>query len=425
MRPKKRNQSKQLQKCVKKSIKKVQTRRITDLNIDCLESLCLQLNLIELANVAESNIWLRTAARLAYRKRMIYRRLRLTTETIELFTTSYPIEFISSILRNFGDQIIILKIELDDKTNARNWRSIRNDINRFCSKTLHSIALNRCPNYILQRLTNQFNAVRWVTLENDTDLKIKYLQLNQHFPNMSDLSISNCQTSDQNCFVTHFPNLRKLQFNQADDTQGISIINVIRSNPQIQELTLELESNSNLFDELTSDDLAQLETLKISFILQDNNGKELHLPAVRTFEIITFGFVENFITTGIPFTFRQLETLKLEFSRPFYEIFLDFIIRNANLTTLNLITYESNEFMRDEDWMKIANALKKLKNFTVEGCLISSNALNEFTRISKALECFEIINDPRRELSTTIKLNWQVIKNGPDLIGRRIFYAGH
>lgn len=426
--------------------------KLTDQNIDCLQTILEYLKFGDFLSAASSNKRLNEAANLifirkhsrkiVYLKDMCISRDRLLKN--ELGITIYDLRTSLQFLRCFGQ--LVFEIEFVKKQPEFDQHVI-NYINEYCSESIKririenglndwanlqkpfskvkTVELKKCDavdNEIfinLNRLFPKMQILLFFICNIETPLKTVELKKcdgvdneipNRLFSKMRNLVFSNCNNETPLSIGSyHFPNLNDLSFYgkscevSSTISCGDSLAPILRLNPQLTHICI--RTNDAVLDSIdfqnaikTSQKLETL-TFAVKSFSSAPIDDVIHLSSVKRFGINTHwhDIIE------IPFLFGQLENLKMEYSNQLNAEFFSFIEKHPTIKKLE-VKVDNLSVM---DQTKIAKSLPSLESIELEKCKVSVNETAQFINYFQKLTYFKFrmnersANDDFRALLNT------------------------
>lgn len=364
--------------------------KITDINIDCLESILNYLPLSDLLNVADSTKYLKKAATIVFvqkyrKKTMQLNGLQMSKSRKILINSKIYIRDLRTalqILRCFG--YLILDLEISDeyshyyRTNV--YVYIFKYIYKFC-KSLTTITFQELPrNKAFKYLRKPFQKVKSVVFFCGV-LEKNLTPLHILFPNIQSLKIDFCDVNDLRCIEQHFDHLEHLQLS----TKKENIQAIVSLNPNLKHF-----GTHTICDMQTIQRISELQLLEsLSVVCSSDeftqfNGSPLNFKTVKKLKL-QFSHVKNRFPK-IPLIFDQLD----EFStnHRLDAEFFKFIAKHPVITKLNLPSSSSSKENIEEkqlEFLKMMHSLKELNlsqyAFSIDqviGIFDKFNTLNKF-----------------------------------------------
>lgn len=339
------------------------TKKLTDLNDDCLERIFLYLSLYDLLNIVDTNKHLKTAAELAFtenfgrEKKFIWHDHWVgvcveicINETKQLKLLPKPFR----LLRCFGHLISKQEINKSCKLNAY---KLLKYVNKYCSESTTEILIRHKRFFYENKPYPNAETVRLeycFLKENGTRFRTN-VRLNELFPNVRNLSIDCCDFK-RKCIAVHFPQLNQLEivdppgwnFKSAFESVFISrkkayhnntYVKMLHLNPQLRSLTLGRDYIATLL-RVASQQLQLLEHLELYTTgFQEFGEGVVNFPYLKELKITYFSC---FGPRKIPISASNLRTFEFCSSAEFnVDILLDFLHNHPTLTKFKLT--EKNE----------------------------------------------------------------------------------
>lgn len=292
---------------------KLNALNLTDLNIDCLESIFNHLDLIDLFNVSELNENTFEAARLVFSRQFTKYQciisghesphpICVNDATITINCDLAGLRF----MRTFGG--LMKKLQLDYIRNEQlmNDSSEVQSVFNKCATALTELRLINCDETIFSYFENTF--------ENVTNLRIscsrlgKCMDLNKWFPKLTNLEFLHNDGCVQIAFS--FPYLSFLVMDSDIERPCATTSDfetIIKSAPGLKSLSLSGAVNANLL-QFVSDHLPELTKLRlVDFHLLQEDDEVITFPTVETLHVST-GLL-GMLPSEIPFQFEHLKEL--------------------------------------------------------------------------------------------------------------------
>lgn len=327
-------------------------RRITicHLNHHCLEKVFRYLNLTDLTNVAESNVYLAGIA-------CNFFVLKYSTMKYHCYGTEMGDDTFMLLLHHFGEYIQILHVDFSH--HADRDRILFDAITKHCKATVTELVFGGLHNTIIP--DQPFPKVTKLNLINNIGrfaVNQSILQLNKWFPNVNALQIQNVSNFWKIFPITKCESLKHFaiyNFPERDTKDTVQkMAQFLCANPQLTGLEMDeiSEENMQVFVEYAPKQLPNVERLGIVSPhpypfgpIEFANLKELKLSFYRN---------HMDIFERLPSTLEILELYpgKLTTSA------LDFILKcRQNLTKLTLVTSDA---IKPEQMEKIAREMQAL-----------------------------------------------------------------
>lgn len=442
-------------------------KKITDLNVDCLEAVLDYLEFEDLVNVADSNIHINSVASLIFRRRYIQKEVIIVAEytcwkrrfccrriakKFEISKDSIRIndtQFVLRFLRCFGG--IISEIKLDESfpfgnkspkfneliNNHKSDQKILASINKHCTESLTKISIGwHRKGGDFKKFNTPFTKVldvcieAWCLFKKDDFVKI--------FPNIRKLKVkfrvemNNCHPLIHNgCCAKNFPHLEYLKFSCSGFKCKICSYNAVeclRLNPQLKSLNVKMGLKKHdvpIIDIISFQRVCEsLQNLQ-SFTLQANerflnnfNGKTIQLKNVKLCKLSLWQL-------QVPFSFNQLDILIyspyiFKFSTdPLNNIhFFEFIEKHPTITKLKVIS-EGKICISYRDQHKITKCLPMLEeiNFNFAKVFFSTNHIIRYTTMLNSLKYLNLCLSPYgrlysiyyyEQIKKTLNDNWLI-----------------
>lgn len=410
---------------------------LTDINIDCLESIFLHLNLPELLNLASSNKRLQKVAELVFirkfRNKSVNiqnigvssgRRLYVYRDVILIMDFKTALQF----LRCFGHLISSLSFDFQRPYAINQDRYTElNDcvisyINQYCAESLTSMSLINSPKDGLNYLDRTFSKVQNVYILN-CHLEPNWMKT--VLPNMRTIKYHDTKHKNVNlaCIAHHFHQLEHFECGVSNDTAADFrreyMAAALYLNPQLKSFNGMLFS-STIFDvnfyKTMNPYLQQLDFLGVGWEIKDffdYHGEPLHFKNVKRFELfLQFSHFEQL--PRIPFSFDRLEEFAIslvQVNSAFYE----FVRKHPKITKLKITPLWG---MNDLDDAKLAEVLPLLREIDLTFYELSTRQAVGFIEKFKFLKkfCFHSKSKYVNQLRQRLGDEWQITIREENLV---------
>lgn len=330
--------------CVKRLLK------IYHLNDDCLERIFFQLDLLELAKVADSNIRLAAVAADVFAQKYHQQEIQIKCHQTLQRAYNYgrmPFEDMRMILEHFGKHISLLDIDFGPFICTSVVQRVVNKLSEFCSNTLLQLKLGLLTDGV--KFPQPF-----VKLEKLVFYKIfrpfpDPIKLTaKTFPNVRGVEFRNVRFAFNN--IQMDPHLSTLhhfgyytfpyvQFS-AEDLHSIQ--RIIQLNPQIKSLgmylgTDDMSSKAMRSLSMSMEPMSGIETFEAVSSYPMENGP-FHFANIKHLKLIGSSALDR----GWLDIANQIEQLDL-FATPIDERIVDFIVKCQNLKRLEIVIAEDFE----------------------------------------------------------------------------------
>lgn len=308
------------------------------MNLDCQLLILERLNLSALLNVAQTNNHFLQLSTEIYRRKYSSRTISIRSsdfspEFEEIYVAKYfdyiiitNLEIAGKMLNIFGHFITKLSLKCTDMV-SNNVENITRAINDHCTDSLIQFEMDDCIDDVWTNLQLPFKKIKSVTLSGN--VKTENVALNDLFPKLRELFLKDVEIYDRNAFRQTFPHLEHLLvvILEIEGFVETDVVEMITKNKQLKSLSLENASKKLL--KFVSQHMLNLQSIEIVKYLQDTSNDEL----------ILFESVKNVslnYNSEVPerIIFSQLTELKLECFPELSDTWIDFIIRNSNLSKL-------------------------------------------------------------------------------------------
>lgn len=371
--------------------------KLTDLSIDCLESILEHLELGDLSNAATSNKRLHQAANSIFGRKHSEKLFHF--HNIKLYV-GQQIKYRGyvamnkwkdnlKLIRCFGHLISDIDL-LPKRPKSKSLQHVLTYINEYCSDSLIIIKISYA---ILkwQDFRKPFSNVQIVDL---TDCNIVDKDtLTRLFPKMQDLRYT-IKRNDKSFFdnTNHFSELKSLHIYNCSMLRGYTMAAVLRLNPQLEKIRI-ITGGFPLKSTIFQNSLKSMKNLRELRFKGNLNAIDtvICLKNLKYLDSETSGQKVN-----IPFLFPQITTLRMKTWYPLEFEFFSFIDKHPTIQELSLIAPNLNE----NQMIKIAKSLKSLKKLTVgidhkgvgirdHAYKITYNQADQFMSEFESLESFE------------------------------------
>lgn len=387
--------------------------KLIDINNDCLETIFEYLNLLDLLNVANSNIHLQCAAEsVFYRK---FRKIDIyfypwiilvnffhndVIESSENHMQIKKLKTMLELLRYFGHMMQKLTINLSDRLPNR---EVIQYIKKYCSNSLTEITLyiNAEDMDVSDLILSKVEKVKFVMCSRGLELS-KYIRW---FPNMREIFF--CFGHFPQCI--HIPHLEKCSIisRSCRMTNEGDIVKFVRLNPSIRSMHFDCPFNNvNIIKDVVHS-LPQLENLYIHLSLKDLqnlNNPSIQHENVKVFTLRVYG---NHHIDLFPFTFNRLEEFSLELDCDLNDQSIDFISKHSFIKKLSI------DGLRKWPLLKIAKLLPSLREMSLTNLGVAARDAAEFLNECKSLKIFTFILENgsefnRNKLQKQIGSEWKI-----------------
>lgn len=275
------------------------TLNLTDINLDCLESIFKHLPPEDLLNIIDVSSRFRTAVVVVYHRHYAKKTAIVKLDIKQKYRIG-PLDIASDhikindmktsfqLLRNFG--CIIKELEINCSENIINSDPIFCYINKFCHQRLNEVTFGRIPE-TSAIFHEPFSSLDTVTFTN-THLHGEITNFNKWFPNMQTLAfIDDVKLSDPNCIEEHFKSLKALLLSNSIPKE--TVIRVFQSNPQLRYLHFYCDYDGELL-QMASKYLKEIELLGVLWEKNEKynldklsmiNGNEIYFDKLKTLYI--------------------------------------------------------------------------------------------------------------------------------------------
>lgn len=407
--------------------------QVTDVNSDCLEYVFYYLNLMDLINVADANKKFRQVAVSVFGRKYKEKKKLIIDDPIDLQIYSNDTTFITDnwsfafkILRLFGEfftKIDFFWLKNYDTVSLRTQKMrvrLLGYVNKFCSKTLESIALLNGPPLKFAENKKPYKNVEVVSIMWGR-VELKLSQLKDTFPKMRKLILKDIEFPYHKDFATNFNQLEHLSIHfssvkRPNIITKANIIDIIDLNPQLQGVDIEWIIDMELLNYI-SKKLVQLKFLGIEYVqdeVQSNAAGPILFERIEKFKLYVRSGLETMLTPELFFSFNKLKECTI-----FGDInksCINFVTNNPTIEKLSIISTCLTLFFGEQDMEKIATNLLKLVELHMTKCLCSVSSVNSFLNQNQSIRKISIRvvkNDEEKlnELHSSIKSGWNITKS--------------
>lgn len=324
--------------------------KLTELNLDCLESIFNRLPLEDLLNITDTSKQLQLAVRIVYRRHYARKTSSVKLNIQQTIGNKalderpdhiriHDMRIALQLLRIFG--YFVEELEIRCNENIKQCDKLFRYINEYCSDHLNEINFHRAPEAVAT-FQKPFSKLDTVTFTN-THLRGEITQFNKWFPRMQTLAfIDDVRLIDSKCLEIHFVSLKALLLSSSIPRESIEI--VFQLNAQLRYLHFYCDYPGKLL-EMASEYLPNIELLGVLWEKNDNdtlevlsnmNGNKIHFEKLRTLYLCVEKKEDDqeVQLPRIPITFGPIT--KLHFYSMCYlgDEFEDFLARHSNITTM-------------------------------------------------------------------------------------------
>lgn len=393
---------------------------LTEINIDCLESIFDRLNFIDLLNIADTSSSLKGAAELVFARKYGKQKFWLDLDhhcSIPTLCEQQNVIKISDsktclqILRCFGEKICNLHL-IGDKfiPSTREMNHIirlLDYVKKFCRKSVKKITFEKFSAIVLSHINDEFSNVEKVHFKYCCVEKTLN-HFNRLFPSARSLELL---WTDVGGTKLHIPNLEELEINipiSLNRFQMENIKAIVESNQQLKCLKIYIGWDREFLQNI-SKQLKSVNSLEIGYTFNDLHqfdDKVIHFNSVHHFTLRSNGPA---VAPKIIFSFDLLEEFTLETNCWWNEENISLVSMHKSITKL-IIKSEDSAFrvtVNESIAMKMANALPALREIHIGYKEFSANEaihlLNEFKLMEKL--CFKL--DKRVEFDGLVRRTGQ------------------
>lgn len=403
--------------------------KLTDINIDCLETIFKYLQFDDLLNIAHTNKALKAAADLAFASKFRNRKFILelsAAQSVKVYQQAtqiyvYDLGKCLQLLRCFGHFIRTISINF-----SSNWKYVLSYINEYCVESLQQMDFNLNEHIafnLSQNLRTPFANVGNVHFCNWPASSLEQIQI--VFPNVRQLSIENCQLISP--IAINLPHLEHLVMNVSQS----DVRPFLRSNLQMRRLTLienlalhspdigvwfGLQETIQQFEHLEHLEMmgCPLAALDFYSFIQLRHLKCLNIR-------FAYGEYYSYPLETLPFVCERLEEFGIDMDDlQVMDTVINFISRHSTIRKLTIKSKHFKKILDDEMKMAIAKSLPLLRE--VEFCNFykyfsafnpSSDEIDRFIGECKFLSKFSFTAAPPfkvQPLRSRLGTEWTVLK---------------
>lgn len=326
------------------------TMRITDLDEYCLEHIFGYLDLKDLVNVGLSNTVFQHAAGIVFKRKSGGKVEIVSFEDLICTIGNSELDKIQSknLIPTFGGYISNITVLFNPRAmKLKNYKEIFHQISKYLVESLVKITLDEFPRGWLNRFSNPFPKVESVQLFG-CNLRNDKLVLSDIFPNLNHLNINRGEFVKNNLIVTHLPCLKKLELFNEYDAKCPVFQSLLDLNPQLESCTYtsyggyEIPRNFRFVKFVAE----QSKLEKFGLLSSIHTDEHFHFKNVKRFHYSARSLPNNF-----PFSFDQLEKLKLDFIEE--KLIDDIIKQNEKLVKLSLRANQNIFYHLTEELAKL------------------------------------------------------------------------
>lgn len=220
------------------------------------------------------------------------------------------------LLRNFGNLIANIRIDRLYFNNIA-AKTLAEDINEFCSKTLKTLHIIDSDGLIISRFWRPFESLENVII---SDLHMEdELRLDEIFPNLRSLDFILHESKPMSSIERHYPHLKYLRcrIGRMDDIDSQYFENLLRLNRRLRSVYLERVGNIHLLNSVNTI-LPDLTSLGLSIHPSDElipADQFIHFENVRNFTLRIYRRIDA-IFSPFPLKFNILDAVQLEIHQP-------------------------------------------------------------------------------------------------------------
>lgn len=332
------------------------SKKIVDINLDCLEHIFRLLDLKDLMNVASAHQHLKAAANLVFHhkyNKMYVVLFNTNKQCIEPVTINKDrncmwvqnLKFTFKILRLFGANIskveIFANYPLRDQACAINvnYDRIMQYLNKYCLESLTSFEVARHPKNVLSAVQKEFKNIEYVSIRGGNITSDVMFQINWIFPKMRRLELISKRFMGLK--PIHYPYLEDLQMCilDRDLSRRRNIKPVILSNIDVQSLRVSRHCDTNTWEIISR--MKNLNTLRMSYssmLFKNFNGPPIQFDEVENLDVDVDNSNDEILEPPLTtvFSFGHLKTCTVDCWAEHFTPMLDFIIANPTIEKLTI-----------------------------------------------------------------------------------------
>lgn len=398
-------------------------QNLSDINIDCLESIFMYLSLNDLIDIHHTTKTFQRVAELVFARKYGSKTIILNIQAYQnaKIKIADKVEIVDlktslRLLRSFGH--LISRLEAQSSLEyIKNCNILNIYINEYCADSLKSFRMIDMRSSALDGMQKSFTKVAMVQLVN-CSLDQNWQHFNRWFPNMKMMALSNTA-----CISMRFPHLESLMaFGNRTEWSESENMDILKMNPQLQHLILAVESCGRFFRNSIKY-LQSIEYLQIgccTFAFDELDDDEIHLEKLKRLNLSTFNRKDSVELTQLPILAKKLE----EFAHVNKGIelkidLIDFLMKHPSIRKLNcssnLQCFE-NDTENGENLMKITKALPLLDDMEFLSTKFKANEVFRFIGECKNLKKCKLNLATQSELDKLkiyLGLKWQMrVTNG-------------
>lgn len=368
--------------------------KLTDVNDDCLEMIFMHLDFDDFINIVHTSRLLKPAAQTAFAlkrafnlnilsKSRGYHKLKISDCNVTVQDLKTSLRF----LRCFGHTISKLSVGGTPGIMRLNGFKMIHHVNEYCLNSLVETTFRCLPAGAFQDLKHPLIKVESVTFQN-SELDQKSKQLIQWFPQMNTLQLDNIQTH-HDCIEVNIPGLQHLTVKGRETYSADRVMNVIRLNPQLLSLHLDVHEWVKVVKYANQ---VQLGLVNLRIDCQKDGIWSVAGVDVVNFNTLRKLEVDFCYFRNIPISFNRLEEFTWTTTWSWLgENFHGFLQRHPYLAKLSVVVINRGTWLNTlshEHITKIIAALPLLEKINFDGTLIGINSLISLINNCKSLnEC--------------------------------------
>lgn len=399
--------------------------KFTDLNFDVLFQIIIDLDVIDLFNLARSSAKLSLPVTELFRRRYKNYRIEISntcSTCAEPFVLTqcangedrfYINDFQSAIgiLTHFGHLISRLDVQ-NHKFNRNDSAAIIRCMNKYCVESLTQLNLDFIKCDTIEHLTAPLNNVEELSLIVEARrIKSGVLPLNQLFPTLKKLHLKLYSDLDYAfiyCNFSHLEHLSVAASNNVWDRKD-HVEELLRKNPNIRSFNA--RDFPNDYAKVISKHLHQLENLTLHEF--DAGNDSIHFEHVKKLNLYAAAS-SSIVNLSLP----RLESMEMFYSSKLLTEWMEFFRNHQNLKQLKIYQMESNAEM-SVLLAELTAELHDLVEVTMEcRTRVRAQSIIKFIENHEKLMKFELLNLNFRRSSLNILENrfeneWHIYNSTP------------
>lgn len=441
------------------AVKTEYSPNITDINIDCLEFIFMQLNIEDLLNFADSSSqFIDTAVFVYYvkhRKKFIAIKdlHKAEVQTIKVDEHCIKIDDMKSalqLLRCFGHLISEMKIEVmfpesdleSEIFDVKSYEIFLTYVEKYCSASLQSLSINQVPVDILKLIRTPFLKMTNITISNcNSQKRLNGNWIHRVFPNIKSLKYTNGfdRTTDftKSCFTNlEFMDISydsfcckrffesKPTYNKQHIEQIKHILKILQSNPRLIDISLPYIFDYNVLRKI-SECQPELQSIQFQYERDDDldhrvsrvcfkNVKQVRMSICKPIDRSHSEMNDPIVASDmpeIPLLFEKLEFLTFYSCFRFGHGFFEFINRHRTIERIYIASCGPAKVNLNINKWKLIQAMPMIKQLIFMSHHLLLTDVLEFIRTLPLLEvfCFKLcIFDDLTDVIKRLKSEWMI-----------------